>query len=91
MDLAAFDKHYDASTHSYDSEIRSRARQEAGTQLKFNLRLECFEQAPVDVEGWRETQYTLFGERPIFKNPDDLADMDNIAQAFDVALSVAVE
>jgi hypothetical protein len=83
LGITVFDQHHDGSGYSYDGEIRSRAQQEAGTQADFSLRLECFEQAPVDVEDWCEAQYILFDERPIFKDADNLADMNYIAQASD--------
>jgi hypothetical protein len=85
QDLSKVDRDHDADADSYESEKRSRALQLAGEQLGFNLRLECYEPSTTDIRDWCEAQYTLFEDRPIFKDVQDIAAMDMIAQCFEVA------
>jgi hypothetical protein len=76
----------DIGTASFLSEVRSRNLQEAGKSMGFNLKLDCYEPIPVSIEDWCESQNTLLEDRPILKDPQDLAEMATIAKAFETAL-----
>lgn len=73
----------------FDAEIRTRAIQEAGQQLGFNLKLDCYEQAASTFAEWLQSRHTLFAERPIFKEKDDTRAVLTIAQASSVRESMA--
>ena len=61
--------------------------QEAGKQMGFDMKLDCYEQATTNLMDWFESQNTLFRERPIFKDPQDVASIDIIARSFGIALA----
>jgi hypothetical protein len=85
--LVTFAKNNNAVATSFDKDAKSRAIQEAGTQMDFNLRLECYDQATTtSINDWIHSLDTLFGDRPIFKDKADLAAMSSIAMTFEVAL-----
>jgi hypothetical protein len=84
--LSEMDKQSDENADLYESEKKSRALQLAGEQLGFKLKLECYSSATTNVEDWCKMQHTLFEERPIFKDPQDITIMNVIAKGFDVAL-----
>jgi hypothetical protein len=73
----------------FDAEIRTRAIQEAGQQLGFTLKLDCYEQAASTFAEWLQSRHILFAERPIFKEKDDIRAVLTIAQALSVRESMA--
>jgi hypothetical protein len=73
----------------FDAEIRTRAIQEAGEQLGFTLKLDCYEQAKSTLAEWLQSRHILFAERPIFKERDDIRAVLTIAQALSVRESMA--
>ncbi|KAH8704654.1 hypothetical protein GQ44DRAFT_831329 [Phaeosphaeriaceae sp. PMI808] len=83
--LTLYNAQYDESTASFDQEVRSRATQEAGKQMGFNLKLDCYKQPGAGFTDWIESQHELFQERPIFKDSQDFISVDLIAKAFDAA------
>jgi hypothetical protein len=76
----------DIGTASFCNEMHSRRIQEAGKSMGFNLKLDCYELAPVSINDWCESQITLPEDRPIFKDTQDIDDMAAIAKAFETAL-----
>jgi hypothetical protein len=85
--LATYAKNNNAVAALFDKDAKSRAIQDAGTQLDFNLRLECYDEATTtSIKDWVHSLDTLFGDRPIFKDKADLAAMSSIAMTFEVAL-----
>jgi hypothetical protein len=70
----------------FENEKRSGNIQLAGEQLGFHLELECYKNAMTSINDWCKTQYTLFEERPISKDPQDVAAMDVTTRCFDVTL-----
>jgi hypothetical protein len=73
----------DVTSAMFDGDTRSRALQEAGKQLGFHLRLECYEQSTAIIGDWAQSLEFLFGERPIFKDHDDIVAMRKIAESFE--------
>jgi hypothetical protein len=64
-----------------------RAVQEAGRKALFNLMLDCYEQPKQDFPNWVESQNFMFKERAIFKDLQDVADLEFVARSFEVGLS----
>jgi hypothetical protein len=66
----------------FDDDERSRALQEAGKLLGFNLRLECYEQTTTRIEDWAQSLEFLLSERSIFKDYEDIVAMSRVAESF---------
>ena len=73
------DDSYDDNTASFNNEVKTRAIQEAGKQLGFDLKLDRYEQAATSFKDWVESQDTLFPERHIFRDSRDIEDVNSIA------------
>jgi hypothetical protein len=84
--LIALEEKFDIGNALFDGEVRSRTLQEAGKSMGFDLKLDCYDPAPVSIEDWCESQDTLLQERPILKDPQDLVEMGAIAEDFETAL-----
>ena len=88
--LSVFDTLYDANAASFDDEKKARVLQEAGKQMGFNLKLDCYEQAASNFQDWLKFQPALFKERSvIFKDKEDVESSNKVAETFDVALAKA--
>jgi hypothetical protein len=80
-------KRYSKIATLFDEDAKSRVRQDAGRQMGFHLRLECYEQAATNIIDWIESTDTLFKERPIFKDSGDISAMGKIAKSFEAAFA----
>jgi len=88
--LSVFDTLYHANATSFDGEKKARALQEAGKQMGFDLKLDCYEQATSSFQDWLRSQPAPFMERfIIFKDKEDIEALNRIAESFDVALAKA--
>lgn len=85
--LHIFDKQYNYNDVTFNSEVRVRAVQDAGTHLGFSLTLGCYEQAANNFDDWLENQNGPSSERRIFKDKKDIRSIKIIAQAFDIILA----
>jgi hypothetical protein len=91
--MAALDdlyKQYNECAASFDKDVRSRTLQHAGKKLKFDFRLECFEPAMKDIDEWCESQKVLFKEPSIFKDPQDIRRVCEVAALFEVAFNTSM-
>jgi hypothetical protein len=80
------EEQYDYAAATFYAKIRSRNLQSAGKSMGFNLKLDCYEQATIEINDWCDSQDTLFEVRPIFKDSQDLVEVATIAKEFEVAL-----
>jgi hypothetical protein len=84
------EKQYNEGAASFDEDVRSRTLQHAGKKLDFDFRLECFESAMKNIEEWCESQKVLFKEPSIFKDPQDIRRVCEVAELFEVAFNTAM-
>lgn len=88
--IAHHNRHYNDLDASFDLAVRSRAIQEAGRQMGFNMRLECYEGEEQTLKAWVDSQIEnniSLKEKILFKDSQDLRSMAYIAESFQAAIS----
>jgi hypothetical protein len=89
--LANYNERSNDLDASFDADVRERAVQEAGRKMGFDLKLDCYEMDKQEFREWYDTQKTIFRERPIFKDRQDIVEMGKIAVKFGAALASAMK
>jgi hypothetical protein len=87
--LLRLDEQYSYEDASFDGDVKTRALQEAGRQMGFHLKLDCYEQAASSLVDWLDAYATLSKERPVFKDKEDVRAVEAIAKVFGVGIANA--